>query len=97
MTIEDTASEELREFGKDLLIDVYRTPTREELLEEGPAPDVPRIRAFSLAGIVNDELRRRDEEPLRDYVLAYRRFDDAMSSGEEEVVREEEDQEHRAG
>ena len=97
MTIKHTPSEELREFGKDLLIDFSRTRTREELREEGPAPDLQRIRAFSLAGIVNEELLGRDEEPLREYVLAFRRFDDAMSSGEEEVVREEEDQEYRAG
>jgi transcriptional regulator with XRE-family HTH domain len=96
-TIKDTASEELREFGKELLTDFYRTRTHEELLEEGPEPDVRRIHAFSLASIVNEELVQRGEKSLRDF-LAFRRFDDAMSSGEEvEVVREEGDQEHQAG
>jgi transcriptional regulator with XRE-family HTH domain len=96
-TIRDAANAELRELGASLIADFAHVRTRDELLKEGPAPDVQRVRAFSLAGVVNEELVRREEEPLWAYVLAFRRFENAMSGGEEASVPEEVDQEHRAG
>jgi len=102
VTIKDAASAELRELGASLIADFSHVRTRDELPKEGPAPDVQRVRSFSLAGVVNEELVRREEEPLREYVLAFRRFENAMSDGEEASVPEasvpeEGDQEHRAG
>ncbi len=97
LRIGEATSEELRELGEALVADFYRVRTREELLEEGPVPDDLRVRSFALAGVVSEELLRRDEEPLERYILAIRRFASAMSSGEKESMREEKDQEHRAG
>ena len=79
-----------------MIADFSHVRTRDELPKEGPAPDVQRVRSFSLAGVVNEELVRRGEKPLRAYVLAFRRFENAMSNGVEETTREE-DPEHRAG
>jgi len=95
-TIRGATSAELRKLGVDLSREFFRLRTRDKTLEDGPDV-VRRVRAFSLASVVNEELVRRGEKPLREYAAAFRRFENAMSGGEEAFVPEEEDQEHQAG
>lgn len=97
LRIREAASEELRELGEALVADFYRVRSREELVEEEAKPESQRVRAFSRAGILSEELVRRGEAPLERYVLALTRFASAVSSEEEEPVQDEKAQEHRAG
>ncbi len=96
LRIRHVASEELRALGEALLKDFYRVRTLDELREEGPAPEHQRARAFSLAGTISEELLNRGEGPLGAYVLAFKNFEKALSSGVV-VAREDEVQEHQAG
>jgi len=96
LRIRESASEELIELGEALVADFYRVRTREELVEDGPAPDVQRVRAFSLASVVNEELVRRGEKSLQAYILAFRRFENAIA-GEVGEAPSQEDREHQAG
>ena len=96
--IREATSGELRKLGADLLKDFYRVRTREELVEEGPDPDARRARAFSFAGFISEELVQRSEKPLEQYVLALKKFTNAIASEAEEAeVRAEEDQGRQAG
>lgn len=63
LMIRDASSERLQELGVALIADFYEVRTREDL-KEGPAPeDARRAKVFSLAGVISEELRRRNEDP----------------------------------
>jgi transcriptional regulator with XRE-family HTH domain len=95
--IKEAASNRLRELGEELVAVFYPVRTLDELREEGTTPAVVRrARASMLAGIVDEELVRRGEEPLRSYLLAFRAMENALSVGFDEATHEE-GQEHQAG
>ncbi len=78
-SLKDRESAELRELGANLSSEFFRVRTRDELQQADPVQTLRRVRAFMLAGIVNEELASRGEEPLRALLLAFRRFEDAMA------------------
>ncbi len=94
-TIQDTPTERLQSLVLDLVSE-YQPQTLEDLAKASPEEVYQRVVDFSRARIVNEELRQRGEEPPERYVLALKRFQDAMS-GEISKAVHEDNQEHQAG
>lgn len=92
-TIESTPTERLESVVLDL-VSRYQPRSLEDLANESPEEVHRRVVSFSRAGIIGEELERRGERPPERYVLALKRFQDAMTGGVE-VVRDQNQQTKR--
>ncbi len=92
-TIESTPTERLGSLVLDL-VSGYQPQSLEDLAKASPEEVHRRVVSFSRAGIIREELERRGERPPERYVLALKRFQDAMTGGEE-VVRDRNQQSRR--
>jgi transcriptional regulator with XRE-family HTH domain len=81
-TIEGVSTEHLRTLVLDL-VSGYQPQSLEDLAKASPEELHRRVVAFSRARIIGEELERRGEEPPERYVLALKRFQNAMTGGEE--------------